>query len=71
MVQAVDPLGRPTGPQRPPGYIDPYELTVAQPVLVASDRAAVRIQAWQGTRSWLIYCEIYICWDLDLPLAGR
>jgi hypothetical protein len=60
MVQTVDSLGRPTGPQRPPGYIDPYELTVARPVLVTSDRAAVRIHVWQGTRFWLIYCDVYL-----------
>ena len=60
MVRAVDSVGRPTGPQRPPGYIDPYELTVARPVLVTSDRAAVRIHAWQGTHFWLIYCDVYL-----------
>lgn len=60
MVQVVDSLGRPTGPQRPRGYIDPYELTVARPVLVTPDRAAVRIHAWQGTSFWLIYCDVYL-----------
>jgi hypothetical protein len=60
MVQTVDSLGRPSGPQRPLGYIDPYELTVAPPVLVASDRAAVRIVASQGTHAWLIYCDVYL-----------
>lgn len=60
MVRVVDSLGRSVGPQRPSGYIDPYQLTVAGPVLVTSDRAVVRIQAWQGTRFWLFYCEVYL-----------
>jgi hypothetical protein len=60
MIRAVDSLGRPVGPQRPSGYIDPYDLTVAQPALVTLNRAAVRIHAWQGTRFWLIYCDVYL-----------
>jgi hypothetical protein len=60
MIRAVDSLGRPLGPQRPSGYIDPYQLTVAAPVLVTPDRAAVRIDAWQGAHFWLIYCDVYL-----------
>jgi hypothetical protein len=63
MVRTVDSLGRPVDPQPPGGYIDPYKLTVVGPVAVASDRAAVRILASQGTRFWLIYC--------DVPLPAR
>jgi hypothetical protein len=60
MVRLVDSLGNPIGPQRPPGYVDPYQLTVTAPVRVDPERAAVRVLAWQGTQFWLIYCEVYL-----------
>jgi hypothetical protein len=60
MIQVVDSLGRPVGPHRPSGYIDPYQLTVAGPVAVSSEQAAVRVHAWQGTRFWVIYCDVYL-----------
>ncbi len=60
MVRLVDSLGRAVGPQRPAGYIDPYQLTVATPTRILPDRAAVRVQAWQGTQFWVIYCEVYL-----------
>jgi hypothetical protein len=67
MVRYVDSLGRPTGPQRPPGYIDPYQLTVAAPVLVTPDRAAVRIHAWQGAHFWVFYCDVAVA---EAPFAA-
>lgn len=60
MVRLVDSLGNPIGPQRPLGYVDPYQLTVTAPVRVDPERAAVRVLAWQGTQFWLIYCEVYL-----------
>ena len=60
MVRVVDSLGHPVGAKPPPGYIDPYHLTIAGPVLVTPELAAVRVQASQGTRFWLIYCDVYL-----------
>jgi hypothetical protein len=60
MVRYVDSAGQPIGPQRPPGYIDPYDLTVAAPVPVTPRLAAVRIHAWQGPHFWVIYCDVAV-----------
>jgi hypothetical protein len=59
MILQVDSLGRPTSP-RPPGYIDPYYLRIWQPVRVTTWLLAVRVEATQGTRGWLFYCEVPI-----------
>ena len=59
MIAQVDSLGRPTRP-RPPGYIDPYYLRIWQPVRVTTWLLAVRVEATQGTRGWLFYCEVPI-----------
>ena len=59
MIAQVDSLGRPSRP-RPPGYIDPYYLRIWQPVRVTTWLLAVRVEATQGTRGWLFYCEVPI-----------
>jgi hypothetical protein len=56
-VITVDSAGRPLGPERPPGYIDPYLLGVSAAVPIVRDLVAVRIDASQGTRFWILYCE--------------
>jgi hypothetical protein len=60
MVRAVDSLGRDVGPDRPPGYIDPYHVEVTPPVAITEERAVVRLQATQGALGWLLYCEVAI-----------
>jgi hypothetical protein len=60
MIQVVDSLGRDVGPTRPAGYIDPYHIEITPPVAITEDRAVVRFEANQGTRGWLIYCEVII-----------
>jgi hypothetical protein len=57
MVRFVDSAGRPIGPQRPPGYLDPYRLALSPVVPIVRNLVAVRIDASQGTQLWLIYCE--------------
>ena len=59
MILQVDSLGRPLNP-RPQGYIDPYYLRIWEPVRVTDRLLAVRIEATQGTRGWLLYCEVPI-----------
>jgi hypothetical protein len=59
MIAQVDSLGRPTRP-RPAGYIDPYYLRIWEPVRVTTWLLAVRVEATQGTRGWLFYCEVPI-----------
>ena len=59
MILAVDSSGRPLRP-RPSGYIDPYILTIWQPIRVTDRLLAVRIEAMQGTAGWLMYCEVPI-----------
>ena len=56
-VITVDSAGRPLGPERPPGYIDPYLLGVSPAVPIVRDLVTVRIDASQGTRFWILYCE--------------
>ena len=56
-VITVDSAGRPVGPERPPGYIDPYLVGVSAAVPIVRDLVAVRIDASQGTRLWILYCE--------------
>ena len=53
----VDSGGRPHGPERPPGYVDPYLLNVSPAVPTVRDLVTVRIDASQGTRFWILYCE--------------
>ena len=53
----VDSAGRPLGPERPPGYIDPYRLGVSPAVPIVRDLVSVRIDASQGSRFWILYCE--------------
>jgi hypothetical protein len=58
MIRVVDSLGRDVGQTRPAGYIDPYHITITPPVAITEDRAVVRLEAEQGTRGWLLYCEV-------------
>jgi hypothetical protein len=60
MVRAVDSLGRDIGPKRPAGYVDPYHIRITPPVALNEKRAVVRLEASQGTRGWLFYCEVAV-----------
>jgi hypothetical protein len=60
MVRLVDSLGRDIGPRRPAGYIDPYHIQITPPVALTETLAVVRLEATQGTRGWLFYCEVAI-----------
>jgi hypothetical protein len=60
MIRVVDSLGRDVGQNRPAGYIDPYHVAVTPPVAITEERAVVRVEATQGTRGWLLYCEVLI-----------
>jgi hypothetical protein len=60
MVRVVDSLGRDVGPTRPAGYVDPYHIEITPPVAITKERAVVRFEATQGTRGWLLYCEVVI-----------
>src|SRR3954463_7248222 len=60
MIRVVDSLGRDVGRTRPAGYIDPYHLAITPPVAISEERAVVRVEASQGTRGWLLYCEVLI-----------
>lgn len=57
MVRTVDKAGRPVGPQAPPEYIDPYRVSVSPAVSMVRNLVAVRLDAAQGTRFWVLYCE--------------
>lgn len=69
MIRVVDSLGRSLGPERPAGYVDPYHLTIWRPVRVTHRLLLVRIEATQGTRGWLLYCEISVP-DLEHASCG-
>jgi hypothetical protein len=56
-IVTVDSAGRPTNPEPPPGYIDPYLLQVSPAIPVVRDLVAVRISASRGTDVWTLYCE--------------
>ena len=58
MIRVVDSLGRPVGPPRPQGYVDPYHLRIWRPVRVTDTMLVVRIEATQGTPGWSLYCEV-------------
>jgi len=57
MIALIDSLGRPLRP-RPPGYIDPYYLRIWRAVPIAGRLVSVRVDATQGTRGWLLDCEV-------------
>lgn len=56
MAVLVDSAGRPRSPVRPPGYIDPYDLTVPEQLVVRPDSDVVRIELRQGTRNTYYHC---------------
>jgi hypothetical protein len=60
MVRAVDSLGRDVGPARPVGYVDPYHVEITPPVAITRELTVVRFEATQGTRGWLLYCEVVL-----------
>ena len=59
MVQVVDSAGRPILSERPPGYIDPYYVTLWGPVRLARDLYVVRYRHSQGAGGVLGLCEIH------------
>ncbi len=74
MVRAVDSAGRDTGPQRPSGYVDPYQVALSLAVPIIRDLIAVRIDASQGMEVWVINCEAVprppVCASCGVTLKG-
>ena len=58
MVLVVDSVGRPVPSQRPPGYVDPYYVTLWGPARLARGLYVVRYEQRQGTAGVLGLCEI-------------
>ena len=58
MVLVVDSAGQPIPSQRPPGYVDPYYVTVWGPARLARDLYVVRYQQSQGTGGVFGLCEV-------------
>ncbi len=58
MFLAVDTLGRPVDPPRPPGYVDPYYIDLWRPVHIDARIFLVRYEERQGTRGERVYCEV-------------
>jgi hypothetical protein len=59
MFVMVDSAGRPQRRERPPGYVDPYDLIVREPVVVGADSTVVMIDVQQGTRNHYYRCVSY------------
>ena len=51
MFVLVDSAGRPQRRERPPGYVDPYDLIVREPVVVGADSTVVLIDVHHGTQN--------------------
>ena len=56
MFVMVDSAGRPLRRERPPGYVDPYDLIVREPIVVGADSTVVLIDVSQGTRNHYYRC---------------
>lgn len=49
MIRVVDSLGRPVGPARPAGYVDPYQIEVGRPQFASYGYAWIYARQLQGT----------------------
>jgi hypothetical protein len=56
MITPIDSQGRPNRPERPTGYVDPYQLSVARPQFEGVGYAWVHIRQLQGTRGRAFLC---------------
>jgi hypothetical protein len=69
MYVMVDSTGRNITPERPPGYIDPYDVVVDRYQLLGSDSASLVATAHQGTRNHHYTCNARR--NLDHSWSGR
>jgi hypothetical protein len=58
MIRYVDSLGRPLGPTRPAGYVDPYSIGLVLPVQWSEGTAYVDVRVGQGTGGHEFACVV-------------
>jgi hypothetical protein len=56
MIRLVDSRGRPVGPARPAGYVDPYKIEIGRPQFAAYGYAWIYARQLQGTSG-----RAYVC----------
>ena len=49
MIMVVDSVGRPVGPARPAGYVDPYKIEIGRPQFASYGYAWIYARQLQGT----------------------